>query len=673
MVSTSKILTVSYGTFSCTLEGFDDPFSTMRSIAEYFRDLAAQDRYFGAEPPTPDAEMLHQIAERELRRPVEARIENNNVVLRQAETPEPAGEPAAVAGETLLAETPGTPQPAMGEPRPAGTSDAAPQEADGRETGNQTADATGQPAKRKKATKARKAEKAARQKAKKARKEAKAKKRAAQQKARAAAPEAAAAAKAASQPAQTPAPAGAPAQAEPEQVKEAAASLSDVSIAAKLQRLRAVVSRESPDTDDTDLSYVEDFYAEMAGESQDGTDTVPENHLAPAEPIQFADEDADLTDDAANSPQPVKTKALDATAPIARVVKVRRKTAEPQHADQEDKATHGETTGQTADAARGWDAVEPSSLSPEDEAALMAELAQVEAETQAEQGRAPDITAPEVAAESAPSDMQAQEPDRTDVSGEETSPPARTAFDDSEIEGATAIERILAETDAKLQSEEATQKRASIAHLRAAVQAKRAEAEGDGADSAFDPLLLTDGRVDPAGEYRDDLEQAVQNRHRNRRRAAMAPLVLVSEQRIDEKPADQERANTPEPVRPRRVRLKRGAGNEDERLAAKRRRQLNIVREFTEFATSVGAQGAEELLEAAAAYRIHVVGQETFSRPQVMGLVLKSEIDGEITREAGLRAFGSLIRNGAIRKIERGRYTVSDRNRFKPNKARASA
>lgn len=53
-----RILSVSYGSFSVKLEGFDDPFAIMRRVTEYFRSVTAVDPSFGQKPLVEDLTVL---------------------------------------------------------------------------------------------------------------------------------------------------------------------------------------------------------------------------------------------------------------------------------------------------------------------------------------------------------------------------------------------------------------------------------------------------------------------------------------------------------------------------------------------------------------------------------------------------------------------------------------
>lgn len=66
MVSSSKVLTVSYGTFSCTIEGFDQPMQALEQATSLFHGIVQQDRFFGAFPPKLSQEQIADLFERQI-------------------------------------------------------------------------------------------------------------------------------------------------------------------------------------------------------------------------------------------------------------------------------------------------------------------------------------------------------------------------------------------------------------------------------------------------------------------------------------------------------------------------------------------------------------------------------------------------------------------------------
>ena len=73
---------------------------------------------------------------------------------------------------------------------------------------------------------------------------------------------------------------------------------------------------------------------------------------------------------------------------------------------------------------------------------------------------------------------------------------------------------------------------------------------------------------------------------------------------------------------------------------------------FKTFADDVDAWLLDDQIEAAAAYSTHILGQEEFSRPDLMSFVLAYNDGKEVSREDMLRGFGTLLREG---RLERGK------------------
>lgn len=778
MVSTSKILTVSYGTFSCTLEGFDDSFDTMKAIAEYFRDLSAGDRYFGAEPATPDAEMLARIAEREISRHVEARDSDGKIHLRAgpaslpamaalspntppqtrtssdhaAPVPQPSADVSSAdmsPSETPAASSAAAPARAAAEPYPdrpaaratqsnsesiadklrriravAGPSGAAFSGSDYDEDEQiQIFDAD--PAEDLRQSQPDDAEDIA-----------------------AVAPTfqpagddegpVAASAEAADAPgAETQqeqdetvkAPAGAqdatPQEAASVQITTAQMeadlseivapdsetiptpstdtdALSDDDILSRLRSSVADTSDQSADSaddliaakpddldeDDTDaLDHLfddsapdDEIMANDASSDEGEGDVTLEQLLADTlhggEMTQEETDAATLTEAGQTEAQPAAvTEACDDTDgepqdtdlhPLAaRVFKIKR-------ADLDAALAGGDLEEDMAETA------DDGGLSPEAEADLQRELAEVAAELgQSRMSETPVSTA---------TDIPVPQSRDSDVTPAETVEDAdwADADDDEELQAAplsasgakpdgedirnerhrdqsapdAQASRIFDEADTQLGEPESNKRRSAIQHLRAAVAATKAERRADG--------TMSPGVDDQP--YRKDLQNAVRPRRPQAVTSATprpgmgstgrpAPLKLVAEQRID----------TPAPaapIQPRRITRADLAPARPAAPASQTADRPGIASDFAGYAERMGANSLTDLLEAAAAYMADVEGTPQFSRPMLMQKLREAHED-TFSREDGLRSFGQLLRQGKLQKLKGGRFAVTDVTDFR--------
>ncbi|MGJ8625657.1 MAG: hypothetical protein ACSHXB_01750 [Sulfitobacter sp.] len=717
MMSNNKILTVSYGTFSCTLEGFDDSFGTMKAIAEYFRGLSSDAPYFGAEPPQPDAEMLARIAQKEISRRVEAREHEGKIHLSAIEA---QNEGTGDAPQALLSDTAGTTTPIAESAMAAAAIAVGAAGADAKDQDDAPAAAPVED----------KAE---------ARVEVETPV-AEHSEAKAVEPTVEAIEEDTKAEAEleefvedendiVPGQPDADVEAffanstevrladdenEEFEVDQVAAKPEPVvaqndSIAAKLQRIRAVVAQHDEIQDEED--FAEDQHADnsdeptaepehlvadarrdiedaltaddtadmdVADHDEDDDDdiaaildrlgaaddveveTVDEDIVAVSQPTDAADDavsnlfgedgyednlEADADNDVEADTDDVAEVAAAEEAPRT----PRARVIKVKRADLEAAIENGELEEYDEDIPT-LDELAPaktktSSLSKEDEAELARELADLEADMSPKKARLSDDLDDALDHEDAILDDE----DDVDEEAQTVAPAPRRVLPSIDDAKSDDMDRLLAETDHQMDEPESATRRNAFSHLRAAVAAKKADVAMGASEKADEN----------DGAYRNDLADVVRPRRpvstlaRTERpgEGRPAPLKLVAEQRIDV-----ERARPAGPVRPRRV----AAVSDVAAPAAE-------GESFADYAAEMGATKLPQLLEAAAAYMSFVEGREQFSRPQLMTKVRQVGPEDGFSREDGLRSFGQLLRAGKIEKIKGGRFTVSDDIGYRPD------
>ncbi len=673
MVATNKVLTVSYGTFSCTLEGFDDSFEMMKAVAEYFRDLSADDRYFGAEPPKLDQDALAQAASRNSTQAISARKEGDTIVLSPKDTSaqtapssdlRPASSLAeriarirAVAKQAELEERLAEPEASSSEHM---QSHATP------EAGNTIEDAFYE---------------------------------------------------------------------DEEDISDEVSHAEILPVTASaLADPSDAIEQDEPDyedetpqdateqtTDASEVVSVEETPVAELEPAETSTQITPETIDDIAESVTL-EETAPADPQAQHIPEQADTISLEAEPDTLAV-----ETSESASADATTELEQADFSSDAPDAAAldATDQDQPQEMLVQDEVEPEMEplvLTPADAVTQSDQPAEPrkprvhvikvDTSQVETNAQSAHDDLNAQQaadleqalggafedtledkspaaevtdevsPELNDAVFEdddfETSLAAALADDDTvddtevtpldtaedvseeiqqnvetidkaqvtprrvseasqnqDVNADQDMDRLVETTNEQMSKPDSSRRRNALAHLRAAVAATLSDVSIRGEKEEKDPQA-----------YRSDLEQVVRPRRPNTRvlrseineEIQQTPLRLVAEQRVDIAPETNVKSTSISP--------------ED-------------YATFDEYAEAVGAFSLEDKIEACASYLQFVLGEAAFSRPMLMNTVKKGAPE-EFSREAGLKRFGALIREGKIKRTEDGKFVASQEIGYQP-------
>ena len=764
MMSNNKILTVSYGTFSCTLEGFDDSFGTMKAIAEYFRDLAADDRYFGAEPPQPDAEMLARIAQKEVSRRVHAREQDGKIVLSALEDgreDQAAAVPAAEVAATAdaVAKAPPADSPTDAAPlAPAedttddvaadavadvdtAAEDAVIAEAPVGENAIEVEDQPDTVAQEDQDT-AVLAQEAVEHPAEEIKDDVSAEVAEEENDIVPGQPDAAveaffaemttdnAQAEFEDEIAEDEAPT-APIipQATPAPVSEVPAQ---DSIAAKLQRIRAVVAQHDDSAEDDD--YAEDQHADFKAPEE--ATIAPA--IAEAEAVTTADaiaearhdiEDALNADDAADQAmgeaELLEDEDDDYSAILSRLQQsdAADEAQEYAHIEEDDMPETDDALANlfgtdddadddnTDDAEAHYIAAQVTEIevaapeaaeAPEHPAAPRARVIKVkraDLEAAIERGVLEEYD--DADDDDAADDFDVSHDNINDTKGLDDLAPAKSASTSLSFEDERELALELSALERDIESDPSRAEDANDSHGIRAANARNVLPEIEDETTGDMSRLMAE-----ADHQMDEPESTTRRNAFAHLRAAVAAkkadaAIGISDDK-DEKD-DAYRSDLAEVVRPRRpvsgsVRTARPAEARPGPLKLVAEQRIDVVTprpagpvrprrvaaaavqveapqadgsSFAEYADEMGAASLPELLEAAAAYMAFVEGFEQFSRPQLMTKVRQVGPEDGFSREDGLRSFGQLLRSGKIEKIKSGRFTVSDDIGYRPDQRAA--